>query len=129
MRLVVTDQSVEILLSRWEKVLGLMRDIRVSRADISDVRVVEAPMHEVMLIRFKVGLRLPWLYYVARSIRLDQAFFVRRGSQAISFSVANQYPLTRVLLSTPDAQTLAQELRAEKGRPSPGPERALESGA
>ena len=41
MRVVVTEDSVEVLLSPWQKALGLMKDIRVARADVSDVRVVE----------------------------------------------------------------------------------------
>jgi hypothetical protein len=79
MRIEVTDDAVEVMLAPWQKVLGLMRDIRVARADISDVRVVEDPVREAMGTGIKVGLRLPWLYYVARTIRLDQVFVVRRG--------------------------------------------------
>jgi hypothetical protein len=59
----------------------------------------------------KVGLRLPWLYYVARTIRLDQVFVVRRGVPGLSFAVHGEGPLRRVLLSTPDAAELAQRLR------------------
>lgn len=117
MRLLITSQSVEIRLAWWEKLLGLIRDVRVSRDDISGVTVVKAPMREVMTIRFKVGLRLPWLYYVARSIRLDQAFFVRRGVPAISFSVSNHHPLERVLVSAPDAEALARRLNEGQAQP------------
>ncbi len=124
MRLVITDQSVEVLLSRWEKVLGLIRDVRVSRAEVSDVTVVRDPMKEVMRMSMKVGLRLPWIYYVARSIRLDEAYFVRRGVPALSFSVANHHPLKRVLVSAPDAEELAQRLLG--GRP-PSPVGGSES--
>jgi hypothetical protein len=111
MRVQVTDESVEILLSRWQKVLGLMRDITVPRADVSYVRVVDDPMRETMATGIKVGLRLPWLYYVARTIRLDQAFVVRRGLPGLSFAVRNHDPLRRVLVSTPDAEELARRLR------------------
>jgi hypothetical protein len=111
MRVRVSDESVEVLLSRWQKVLGLMRDISVARADVSDVRVVADPMTETMGTGIKVGLRLPWLYYVARTIRLDQAFVVRRGVPALSFAVRNHDPLRRVLVSTPDAEELARRLR------------------
>jgi hypothetical protein len=110
MRVVVGEDSVEVLLSRWQKALGLMRDIRVARGDVSDVRVVEDPMGETMASGIKVGLRLPWLYYVARTIRLDQAFIVRRGVPALSFAVANAHPLRRVLVSTPEAHELAARL-------------------
>ena len=68
-------------------------------------------MSETMGTGIKVGLRLPWLYYVARTIRLDQAFVVRRGVPALSFDVHGHDPLRRVLVSTPDAEELARRLR------------------
>jgi hypothetical protein len=111
MRVRVSDDSVEVLLSRWQKVLGLMRDVRVPRSDVSEVRVVDDPMRETMATGIKVGLRLPWLYYIARTIRLDQAFVVRRGLPALSFAVRDHDPLRRVLVSTPDAEALARRLR------------------
>jgi hypothetical protein len=111
MRIELSDDSVEVLLARWQKVLGLMRDIRVARADIGDVRVVEDPVREAMRTGIKVGLRLPWLLYVARTIRLDQVYVVRRGVPGLSFAVSGEGPLRRVLLSTPEAAELAQRLR------------------
>jgi len=110
MRVQVTESSVDVLLARWEKVLGLIRDIHVPIADVSDVRVVGDPMRETMVARFKVGLRVPWLYYVARSIRLDQAYIVRRGMPGLSFAVHNGGPLKGVLVSTRDAEDLARRL-------------------
>jgi hypothetical protein len=110
-RIEITDDSVEVLLSRWQKILGLLGDIRVPRADVSDVQVIEDPVREAMGIGLKVGLRLPWFYYVARTIRLDQAFIVRRGIPGLSFAVHNHGSLTRVLVSTPRAQELAQQLQ------------------
>ena len=76
-------------LARWEKVVGLLGDITVPRADVSDVRVLEDPMRDVLRTGLKAGLRLPWLYYVARTIRLDEAWLVRRGVPALSFAVRN----------------------------------------
>lgn len=111
MRVRVTEDSVEVLLSSWQKVLGLMKDIRVPLVDVSDARVVEDPIKEAMGIGLKVGLRLPWLYYVARTIRLDRAFVVRRGIPALSFAVRNKEPLRSVLVSTPDAEDLARQLQ------------------
>jgi len=107
----VTEDSVEVLLARWEKILGLMKDIRVPRADVSDVRVVEKPIGETMGSGLKAGLRVPGAYYVARTIRLDQVFAVKRGLPALSFSVRNHAPLEHVLVSTPDAKELARRLR------------------
>jgi hypothetical protein len=110
MRVRLTEDSVEVLLAPWEKVLGLLRDITVSRADVSEVHVVEDPVREAMRAGVKAGLRLPWLYYVCRTIRLDRAFVVRRGVPALSFAVRNHGALRAVLVSTPEAETLARAL-------------------
>ena len=110
MRVVLTDDSLEIRLAIWEKALGLLRSIRVPRADVSDVHVVEDPVREAMQAGIKVGLRLPWVYFIARTIALDRAFIVRRGVPALSFAVRNQGNLERVLVSTPHARELAREL-------------------
>ncbi len=111
MRIHVSDEYVEVKLAAWQKLLGLLRDIRVARADLSDVRVVDDPLREAMSSGLKVGLRLPWLCYIARTIRLDEAFVVRRGVPALSFAVENDTPLRRVLVSTSQAQALAQQLQ------------------
>jgi len=109
-RINVNDQYVEVRLSVWLKLLGLMRNVRVARADISDVRVVQDPVREAMRSGVKVGLRMPWLCYVARTIRLDEAFVVRRGVPALSLAVAGGTPLHRVLVSTREADELARQL-------------------
>jgi len=106
----VTDDSIEVRLARWEKILGLMKDIRVPLGDISDMRVVEDPIRETVGTGLKAGLRVPRLYYVARTIRLDRAFVVRRSVPALSFAVRNHAPLQQVLVSTPDAVELAKRL-------------------
>ena len=111
MRVELTEEKLEVRLSLWQKFLGLLGNIRVARADISDVQVVEDPVRAAMDVGIKVGLRLPWLYYVARTIRLDQAFVVRRGVPALSFAVSNEGTLRRVIVSTPDAEELARRLR------------------
>ncbi len=98
----MTDDSLEVRLSFWQKVLGLMGNIRVARSDVSDVHVVEDPLRAVIGTGMKAGLRLPGFYYVARTIGLDQAFVVRRGVPALSFAVRNHG--NRVLVSTPDAR-------------------------
>jgi len=109
-RVHLTDERIEIRLSRVEKALGLMRSISVPLEDIGDVEVLQDPLHEVMRAGLKVGLRLPWLYYVCRSIRLDQAWAVRRGVPAVSFAVRNAGALERVTVSAPDASALATRL-------------------
>jgi hypothetical protein len=110
MRVQLSDQWLEIRLSPLEKALGLMRDVTVSRSVIAEVRVLDEPLHEVMRVGLKVGLRLPWLYYVCRTIRLDQAWAVRRGVPALSFAVRDPGALEHVTVSTPEAHELARQL-------------------
>jgi hypothetical protein len=112
MRISLSEDFLEIGLARWQKVLGLMRDIRVARAAVGDVEVVADPIHDVLRTGLKVGLRLPWLYYVARTIRLDEAWLVRRGVPALAFSVNDGGALRRVVVSTPQAEELARRLGA-----------------
>jgi hypothetical protein len=111
MRLVLTDDTLEVRLALWQKVLGLLRSIKVRRADVSDVQVVDDPIREAMQAGIKVGLRVPWLYFIARTIGLDRAFIVRRGIPALSFAVRNQGSLKHVLVSTPEAHELARRLQ------------------
>jgi hypothetical protein len=113
-RVHLSEDRIEVRLTRLEKALGLMGSIRVPLSDVSDVRLVEDPLHEVMRSGLKVGLRLPWLYYVCRSIRLDQAWAVRRGVPAVSFVVRDQGALERVTASAPDARELAERLGPDR---------------
>ncbi|HEX5223813.1 MAG TPA: hypothetical protein VFW29_01665 [Solirubrobacteraceae bacterium] len=115
MQVVVTDELVEVRLSWWQKALGLMRNITVARTDVSEVEVEPDALRVAMGAGIKVGLRLPWLYYVARTIRLDQVFVVRRHVPALSFRVANHGALQRVVVSTAEADALAERLRATAG--------------
>lgn len=116
MRLEVSDEYVEVHLARWEKILGLMGDIRVPRSAVADVQVVGDPLRAVLRTGLKAGLRLPGLYYVARSIKLDRAWILRRGMEAVSFSVDDGGVLRRVVVSTPDAEAVAQRLRVPRTR-------------
>jgi hypothetical protein len=109
-RVEVTEDGVEVLLAPWQKVLGLMRDIRLPFDQIEEVEIVENPVGEAMRAGIKVGLRIPWLYFVARTIRLDQAFVVRRGVPALSIQVSGHGALARVLVSNPRASELAERI-------------------
>jgi hypothetical protein len=110
MRLNITPDTVEVQLSWWEKGLGLLKDIRVARSDVSEVRVVEKPMREAMRAGMKAGLRVPFVIIIARTLRLDEAFIVRRKGPGVSFAVRNHDPLKRVVLSTPQAEEIARQL-------------------
>jgi hypothetical protein len=112
MRINLSDDQLEVRLAPWQKLLGLMRNVRVARADISDVSVVSNPVREAMHSGIKVGLRLPWLCYIARTIRLDEVFVVRRGVPGLSFAVNNNTSLRRVLISSHQADELARQLQA-----------------
>jgi hypothetical protein len=111
MQINLSDDYFEARLAPWQKLLGLMGNLRIARADISDVRVVSDPIRDAMRGGIKVGLRVPWLCYIARTIRLDEAFIVRRGVAGLSFAVANNTSLRRVLVSTHQAGELARQLR------------------
>lgn len=113
MRIELSEETLEIRLARWERFLGLMRSIRVDRADISDVEFVEDPMRLAMRSGMKAGLRIPWVLFIARTLRLEEAFIVRRRQPGLSFAVANHGALRRVLVSTPQAAALARKLGAE----------------
>jgi hypothetical protein len=110
MRVHLSKEKIEVRLTPPEKVLGLLGNIRVSLADVGDVQVVEDPLRDVMRSGLKIGLRLPWLYYVCRSIRLDRAWAVRRGVPALSFAVRNHGALERVTVSTHEAHELCATL-------------------
>lgn len=109
-RVHLSEDSLHVRLAPLEKALGLMGDITVARADVCDPRFLADPLHEVMRVGLKVGLRLPWLYYVCRTIRLDRAWAVRRGVPALSFTVGNHATLAQVTVSTPDARSLVAAL-------------------
>src|ERR1700733_1844116 len=111
MQINISDDQIEVRLAPWQKLLGLMRNVRVARTAISDVRVVSDPVREAMRGGIKVGLRLPWLCYIARTIRLDEVFIVRRGVAGLSFAVANNTSLRRVLVSTHQGGALARQLQ------------------
>ena len=110
MRIELTPDALEIRPAWWQKILGLLGNIRIPRADIAEVSVIEEPIPEAMHSGIKVGLRLPWFYFVARTIRLDQAFLVRKGVPALDVAVSGHHLLRRVLVSTFEAQKLADEL-------------------
>jgi hypothetical protein len=111
----IDEERVQIRLAWWEKLLGLMRDITVPLADVHDVAVEEDGVGVAMRGGLKAGFRLPWVYFVARTIKLDRAFIVRRGVSALSFGVSNHGALKHVVVSTPDAEELAERLRGGAG--------------
>lgn len=119
MRVEIGPDAVTVRLALWQKVLGLMRDITVPLRDIDGAEVVEDAIGVAMRAGIKVGLRVPFLYYAARTLRLDEVFIVRRKTPAVSISIGGEGHLRRVLLSTPEASELAGRVEAAR-RGSPG---------
>jgi len=115
-RVEIGQEQVVVRLSWWQKLVGLMRDIRVPLRDVDAAEVIAKPLGVATRAGIKVGLRLPFVCYVARTIRLDEAFVVRRGPPALSISIGGQGHLRRVLVSTPRAQELALEIEAARSR-------------
>jgi hypothetical protein len=109
----IDEHSIHIRLALWQKVLGLMGNIEIPRADLTDVQVVQQPLRQVAAAGLKAGLRVPGYYYVARTLRLDEAFVVRRGVPALSLSLDGEGSLRRVIVSTPGAAELAQALQPQ----------------
>jgi hypothetical protein len=107
---------VAVRLAWWQKVLGLMRDIEIPLRDIDGAEVIENAVRVAGRSGIKVGLRVPFLLFAARTMRLDEAFLVRRGVPGLSISIGGEGHLHRVLLSTPRAAELAAEIEAARAR-------------
>lgn len=114
----LTRDAVVVRLSWWQKLLGLMRNVRVPLSDVNGAEVVEKPVRQAGRAGLKFGLRVPFLYFAARTIRLDQMFLVRRGVPGLSLSIDGDGPLQHLLVSTPRAEELAREIEAARARAS-----------
>lgn len=114
MRVEIAADAVVVRLSWWQKALGLMRNITVALRDIDGVEVIADPVRVAGRAGIKAGLRVPFLYFVARTLRLDEAFIVRRGVPGLSISIGGDGHLRRVLVSTPRATELACEIEAAR---------------
>jgi hypothetical protein len=113
-RVEIGSDAVTVRLAWWQKLLGLMGNITIPLSDVEGAEVVPDAVGVASRIGIKVGLRIPFLYFVARTLRLDQAFVVRRGQPGLSVSIAGDGRLRRVLVSTPRAQELAEQIEAAR---------------
>ena len=108
----VTADSLEVRLDPWEKVLGLLGNLRVPRSAVSDVEVVADGLGA------PAGMRAPGLALPGR-IKLGtwrrrgstQYVAVRAGEPALRVTLTGQR-YDSLLLGTPDANELAGKLRA-----------------
>lgn len=112
----IGPEQVTIRLAWWQKLLGLMRDISIPLGDIDGAEVIEDAVRVAGRSGIKAGLRIPFVYFAARTMRLDEAFVVRRGVPGLSISIGGQGHLRRVLVSTPRAAELAAEIEAARRR-------------
>jgi hypothetical protein len=117
-RVEIGPAEVVVRLAWWQKLLGLMRDIHIPLRDVERAEQVDGAVGLVARAGIKVGLRVPALYYAARSLRLDEAFVVRRGGPALSISLGGESHLRRVLVSTSAAGELAREIEARRRVPT-----------
>lgn len=113
-RIELEHGAVEVRLSWWQKLFGLMRNMTVPLADVEGAEVVADGVRVAGRAGLKFGLRVPLVYFVARTIRLDEAFVVRRGVPALSLSIGGDGPLRRLLVSTPRAEELARAIEAAR---------------
>ena len=114
MRVELGADAVAVRLAWWQKLLGLMRDIEIPLREIDGVEVVQDAARRAGRAGIKVGLRVPRYYFVARTMRLDEAFIVRRGVPALSISIGGEGHLHRALVSTPRAAELAAAIEAAR---------------
>ncbi len=113
-RVEIGPDAVRVKLAWWQKLLGLMRDITIPFSEIDATEVIGDGVRVASRAGMKVGLRLPSLYFVARTMRLDEAFLVRRGVPALSISLGGDSHLRRVLISSPRADELAEQIEAAR---------------
>lgn len=111
-RVSLDDDFLEVRLAPWEQALGLARNLKVARADIDDVQFVEDPTRAAMSFSAKVGMRIPWVRFVAHSLRFDEVILVSRGMPGLSLSLKGHTRLRRALISAPDAAELVRRLTA-----------------
>lgn len=116
MRIEIGPRAVVVRLAWWQKLLGLMKDITIALSDIDGADVEPEAVRIAGRAGIKVGLRIPFLYFAARTMRLDEVFVVRRGVPGLSISIGGEGHLRRVLVSTPRAGELAAEIEAARRR-------------
>jgi hypothetical protein len=115
--LTVDDDALEVRLSRLEKVAGLLRDLRVPRSAVREVRVVPEGLHGTTGIRAP-GLGLPGRRKIGtwRGRHSTQYVVVRAGEPALHVRLSG-HRHDSLLVGTPAAAELAQELAAGRSRP------------
>jgi hypothetical protein len=104
------DSVLEVHLSRWEKVAGLLRDLRVPLDAVIDVEVVPDGLAAAAGLRAP-GLALPGVTRYGTWRRRGSKHFVavRRGMPALRLTLRGQR-FADALVSLPDAEDVADRL-------------------
>jgi hypothetical protein len=111
-RLTIVDQRLCLRFSRAEKVMGILRDL-----DVPLDRVVSAePMRESWwrVVRgWQLGFSLPGVRLLGTwwRHRRRQLVDLRRRQPALHIVLRDGWPYDELLVSTPDAYGLLQQLR------------------
>jgi hypothetical protein len=107
----LTADSIEIRFSTWEKIAGLVRDIRVPRTAVTGVEVVPDGLTATRGLRAP-GLAWPGVVKIGtwRGRGQKSLVAVRRDQPALRLQLTGQRYDT-LLIGTDDASTLAQALR------------------
>lgn len=113
----LTRESLNVVLSPWEKVAALHRDLRLPLAAVTDVDVVADPLAEV------TGVRAPGLHLPRRS---KIGTWRSRGRRIFAVAHANEPALRiglagagydAVIVSVPHAAAVAGRLRTALATP------------
>jgi hypothetical protein len=115
-RLQLTDTTLTLRLTRFEKIAGLLRDVEVPRSAVHDVEVAADPMEAVRGLRAP-GLALPGVRKIGTWRRPGERTLVsiRRGQPAVRIRLSGQRYDTLVV-GADDAAELAGALTETSGR-------------
>jgi hypothetical protein len=108
----LTDSTLTVRLTRWEKIAGLLRDVEVPRSAIRSADVVVDPVGAMRGLRAP-GLGLPGVRKIGTWRRPGERTLVsvRRGQPALRIRLDGARHDT-LLVGTDDAAALAAQLGA-----------------
>ena len=107
--LTLTDDRLDVRFTLGEKVMGLVSDVSVPRSAVAGAAVVQSWRHEVRGLRVGLGLPRVRLLGTWHWKGHKQLVDLRRGVPAVRVTLRDSR-YDELLLSTPDAVTLAAEL-------------------
>ena len=105
----LTGDALEIRLRPWERLAGLLADLRVPLSAVREVDVLDDALTAPRGVRAP-GLAVPGVRYGTWRGRGRQWVAVRRGVPALRLELDGQR-YDSVAVSAPDARALAAQLR------------------